>query len=120
MSRKSITSYDVAEAAGVSQSAVSRAFSPPGASISKRTREHILKVAAQMGGYQPNAIARSMSTARKDTHQKSGMVGGVIVTRLEDPFFAQTIAEFSRGGIQAQAGRCCCLPSTPRLRSTPP
>lgn len=98
MPRKSITSYDVAKAAGVSQSAVSRAFSP-GASISKPTREHILKVAGEMG-YQPNAIARSMSTARKDIHQKSGMVG-VIVTRLEDPFFAQTIAEFSRG-IQAQ------------------
>lgn len=88
----------MAKAAGVSQSAVSRTFSP-GASISKATREHILKVAGNMG-YQPNAIARSMSTARTDVHQKSGMIG-VIVTRLEDPFFAQTIAEFSRG-IQAQ------------------
>jgi DNA-binding LacI/PurR family transcriptional regulator len=46
-------------------------------------------------GYQPNAIARSMSSARQDLHQKSGMVG-VIVTRLEDPFFAHTIAHFSR------------------------
>ncbi|WP_245706291.1 substrate-binding domain-containing protein [Ruegeria marina] len=41
-----------------------------------------------------------MSTARKDDHQKSGMVG-VIVTRLEDPFFAHTIAHFSRN-LQAQ------------------
>lgn len=93
MPKKSITSYDVAKAAGVSQSAVSRAFSP-GASISKKNRRHILEVAKDLD-YQPNAIARSMSTARKDTHQKSGMVG-VIVTRLQDPVFARTIAEFSR------------------------
>lgn len=93
MPRRSVTSYDIAKAAGVSQSAVSRAFSP-GAPIAAKTRERILNVAAEMG-YQPNAIARSMSSARQDTHQKSGMVG-VIVTRLEDPFFAHTIAHFSR------------------------
>ncbi|WP_127116136.1 LacI family DNA-binding transcriptional regulator [Shimia sediminis] len=98
MAKRSITSYDVAKAAGVSQSAVSRAFSP-GAPISKKKRQLILNVAKDLG-YQPNAIARSMSTARKDTHQRSGMVG-VIVTRLQDPFFAQTIADFSRL-IQAQ------------------
>lgn len=98
MAKRSITSYDVAKAAGVSQSAVSRAFSP-GAPISKKKRQLILNVAKDLG-YQPNAIARSMSTARKDTQQKSGMVG-VIVTRLQDPFFARTIADFSRL-IQAQ------------------
>lgn len=93
MRRRAITSYDVARAAGVSQSAVSRAFSP-GASIAERKRAQILAVAAELG-YQPNAIARSMSTARSDQPQKSGMVG-IIVSRLEDPFFAQTIALFSR------------------------
>jgi DNA-binding LacI/PurR family transcriptional regulator len=36
-----------------------------------------------------------MSTARKDLQQRSGMVG-VIATRIEDPFFARTIALFSR------------------------
>lgn len=98
MKRKSTTSYDVAKAAGVSQSAVSRAFSP-NASISEATRNKVLNAARELG-YQPNAIARSMSTARKDDHQKSGMVG-VIVTRLEDPFFANTIAHFSRN-LQAR------------------
>lgn len=98
MRGKSITSYDVAKAAKVSQSAVSRAFSPA-APIAKKTQAHILQVAAELG-YQPNAIARSMSTARNDTHQKSGMVG-VIVTRPEDPFFAHTIARFSRS-LQAK------------------
>ncbi|MHA1547726.1 MAG: LacI family DNA-binding transcriptional regulator [Alphaproteobacteria bacterium] len=93
MAKKSITSYDVARAAGVSQSAVSRAFSPT-ASIARKTRQHILDVAHEMG-YQPNAIARSMSSARSQSRQRSGIVG-VIVTRLEDPFFAQTIAYFNR------------------------
>jgi DNA-binding LacI/PurR family transcriptional regulator len=93
MPKKSITSYDVAKAADVSQSAVSRAFSP-GASIAKEKRERILKMAAELG-YQPNAMARSMSSARRHPRQQSGIVG-VIVTRLEDPFFAHTISHFSR------------------------
>ena len=92
MPKQSITSYDVAKSAGVSQSAVSRAFSPT-ASINDKKRQHILKVAKEMG-YQPNAIARSMSSARTKSRQKSGIVG-VIVTRIQDPFFANTIAMFS-------------------------
>ena len=92
MTKRAITSYDVAKAAGVSQSAVSRAFSPT-ASIADKTRKHVMKVARELG-YQPNAIARSMSSARTDTRQKSGIVG-VIATRIQDPFFAHTMANFS-------------------------
>lgn len=86
-------SYDVAKAAGVSQSAVSRAFSP-GRSIAEKTRSKIFKVAQELN-YKPNAIARSMSTARTKTTQQSGMVG-VIVTRIEDPFFSKILNAFSR------------------------
>lgn len=91
MSGKSITSYDVAQAAGVSQSAVSRAFSP-NASIAKEKRQHIFRIAKEMG-YQPNAIARSMSTARSEGRQKSGIVG-VVVTRIHDPMFANVLSRF--------------------------
>ena len=98
MSRKAPTSYDVARLAGVSQSAVSRALSDRG-SIAEATRARVLEAARQLG-YQPNAIARSMSSARNDPHQKSGMVG-VIVTRMQDPFFAHAIAALSRE-IQAR------------------
>ena len=93
MGKQPVTSYDIAKAAGVSQSAVSRAFALDGA-IAKKTRQHILEVARKLG-YQPNAIARSMSTARGGSRQKSGIVG-VIVTRLQDPFFARIIDLFSR------------------------
>lgn len=54
------TSYDVARMAGVSQSAVSRCFTP-GASVSAKTRAKIMK-AAEALGYRPNAIARMLIT----------------------------------------------------------
>jgi DNA-binding LacI/PurR family transcriptional regulator len=62
-----VTSYDVAEAAGVSQSAVSRCFSDH-ASIAPDTRTKVLAAARRLG-YQPDAIARSLITRR------SGLVG---------------------------------------------
>ncbi|MFN9146602.1 MAG: LacI family DNA-binding transcriptional regulator, partial [Hyphomonadaceae bacterium] len=51
-----VTSYDVARRAGVSQSAVSRAFRK-GASVAPATRARIVE-AAQALGYEPNAIAQ--------------------------------------------------------------
>ena len=54
------TTADVAALAGVSQSAVSRAFSP-GKSISPRMRRKV-EAAAQELGFRPNAIARAMTT----------------------------------------------------------
>ena len=57
-----INSYDVARLAGVSQSAVSRTFTP-GASVSNKTREKVLSAAHELG-YRPNAIARSLITRR--------------------------------------------------------
>src|SRR5262245_16842550 len=58
------SAYDVARLAGVSQAAVSRAFTP-GASIAKATRERVL-LAAQGLGYRPDLIARSLSMGRSD------------------------------------------------------
>lgn len=75
----SIRSLDVARLAGVSRSAVSRAFTE-GAYIADETREKVLKAAAQLG-YSPNAIARGLITRR------SRMVG-VVVADLSNPFYA--------------------------------
>lgn len=61
---RTVTSYDVAQRAGVSQSAVSRCFTT-GTSVSPQTRERIMKAAAALG-YQPNAIARSLTTKRSN------------------------------------------------------
>jgi DNA-binding LacI/PurR family transcriptional regulator len=64
--KKRVTSYDVARVAGVSQSAVSRAFRP-GLSVSAKTKDKVMKAAKKLA-YKPNAIARMLIT------QRSGMV----------------------------------------------
>lgn len=60
--REPVTGYDVARAAGVSQSTVSRALRGD-ARVVPGTREHVLRVAREMG-YVVNASARSLITRR--------------------------------------------------------
>jgi LacI family transcriptional regulator/LacI family repressor for deo operon, udp, cdd, tsx, nupC, and nupG len=80
---------DIARAAGVSHSTVSRALldSPL---ISASTRARIQRLARDMA-YMPNAIARSLQTQRTHTI-------GVVVTSLADPFFADVVE-----GVEAVA-----------------
>ncbi|WP_426112546.1 LacI family DNA-binding transcriptional regulator [Massilia sp. PWRC2] len=59
-----VTSYDVASAAGVSQSAVSRCFKP-GASVSAATYARVMQAAMELD-YTPNAAARSLNTRRSN------------------------------------------------------
>ncbi|HCV63794.1 LacI family DNA-binding transcriptional regulator [Serratia proteamaculans] len=77
-----VTSQQVAQLAGVSQSAVSRTFTP-GASISPATREKVLKVARELG-YRPNAIARSLNTARS-------RIIGVVMSYFDNQFYPQVL-----------------------------
>ena len=82
MAAKKITSVEVAKLAGVSQSAVSRVFTP-GASSSKRTSEKVLKAAAKLG-YRPNILARSLITGR--TH-----IIGLVVAYLDNYFYPEAV-----------------------------
>lgn len=59
-----LTSQDVARAAGVSASAVSRAFTP-GASVAPEKRARILRAADELG-YRPNVMARAVATRRSN------------------------------------------------------
>ena len=59
-----LTSEDVARVAGVSASAVSRAFTP-GASVAPEKRAHILRAARELG-YRPNVMARAVATRRSN------------------------------------------------------
>ena len=86
-SSRRATSYDVARAAGVSQSAVSRCFAP-GASIAPSTRDRILKVAAELG-YQPNALAQGLISGR------TNMVA-VIISMATTLYYPEVLAELSR------------------------
>jgi LacI family transcriptional regulator, repressor for deo operon, udp, cdd, tsx, nupC, and nupG len=73
---------DVAKAAGVSHSTVSRALANSPL-IPESTRRRIQRVARRMG-YAPNAIARGLVMQRTRTI-------GVIVTTIEDPFIAEVV-----------------------------
>lgn len=77
---------DVAEAAGVSQAAVSRAFTP-GASVAPETRARVLAAARSLG-YRPNALARSLVTHR------SNMIA-IVMANMWNPFYARALAQFT-------------------------
>jgi len=87
------TAIDVARAAGVSQSAVSRSFTP-GASVSHAVRQRVLAAATALN-YRPNAMARAIMTRR------SGLVAIVVAvdTNLQYPEALSELARaLSRGG----------------------
>ncbi len=73
---------DIAKAAGVSHSTVSRALSDSPL-VKAETKVHIQRLAQEMG-YFPDAIARSLVTQR--THSV-----GVVVTTITDPFVAEVV-----------------------------
>lgn len=81
-----VTSAQVAQRAGVSQSAVSRVFTP-GASASKRTVEKVRKAADELG-YRPNSLARAMVSG------KSRIIG-LVVAYLENHFYPEALEKLS-------------------------
>ena len=80
----SVTSYDVAARAGVSQSAVSWCFKP-GASVSAATRARVLKAAKELD-YVPNAMARGLITRR------SNLVA-VLISNLTNLYYSEVLSE---------------------------
>ena len=86
MSNTKITSAEVAKLAGVSQSAVSRVFTP-GASASKSTTQRVKKAAFDLG-YRPNVLARAMVSG------KSRIIG-IIVAYLDNQFYPEALEKFS-------------------------
>lgn len=86
MPRENSTSMDVARLAGVSQSAVSRVFTP-GGSASKMTVEKVRKAAKELG-YRPNSLARAMVSG------KSGIIG-VVVAYLQNQFYPEALEKLS-------------------------
>jgi DNA-binding LacI/PurR family transcriptional regulator len=99
LARSFITAADVARRAGVSRSAVSRAFTP-GASVSRDVRERVMRVAGQLG-YRVNGLARSLN------HARTNLVG-IVGTDLDQPFHAQLLASLS-GALLADGFQCMLL-----------
>ncbi len=90
MLNKKVTSLEVAKLAGVSQSAVSRVFTP-GASSSKKTNELVRKAALKLG-YRPNIVARSLITGKTK-------IIGLVVAYLDNYFYPEAL-ELLSGALQ--------------------
>jgi len=81
-----VTSQQVAERAGVSQSAVSRVFTP-GASASAKTVNKVRQAANELG-YRPNVLARAMVSG------KSRIIG-LVVAYFENQFYPDALEKLS-------------------------
>lgn len=84
--KQKVTSAEVALRAGVSQSAVSRVFTP-GASASQKAVNKVKRAAAELG-YRPNVLARAMVSG------KSRMIG-LIVAYLNNQFYPEAVEKLS-------------------------
>ncbi len=73
---------DIARAAGVSHSTVSRALADSPL-VKEETKQRICRLAREMG-YSPSAIARGLVTKRTQTI-------GLVVTTIADPFVAEVV-----------------------------
>lgn len=94
-----VTAADVAECAGVSRSAVSRAFTP-GASVSGEVRARILDAAGRLG-YRVNRLAQSLIIARSN-------IVGLVCADLHQPFHAECLATLS-AALLADGFQCMLL-----------
>ncbi|WP_136660557.1 LacI family DNA-binding transcriptional regulator [Nitratireductor sp. XY-223] len=92
MAVSKVTSIEVAKRAGVSQSAVSRVFTP-GASASAKTVEKVRRAAEELG-YRPNVLARAMVSG------KSRIIG-LVVAYLENQFYPVAL-ELLSNALQAR------------------
>ncbi|MEH6443126.1 MAG: LacI family DNA-binding transcriptional regulator [Oceanospirillaceae bacterium] len=90
-----ITVVEVAAAAGVSISAVSRAFSNGSCSLDMRDK---VFAAAKLLGYKPNRLARGLKA-------KSGLIG-ILVTDFDNPAYLPILQQFS---AQIQQKNCHSL-----------
>ncbi|WP_176084576.1 substrate-binding domain-containing protein [Martelella sp. HB161492] len=95
MAGKFVSALDVAQRAGVSRSAVSRAFTD-GASVSAKTRARVMQAAEELG-YRVNQLAR---TLHKDRSDLVGLVGA----NLSNPYISAQVdaltAALNANGLQ--------------------
>lgn len=87
LEKKKISAEDVARLAKVSQSTVSRVFSP-GKSVSENTRKKVMEVADELN-YKPNALARGLIT------NKSKLIG-IAMKNKQNPFYHEVLSLFTQ------------------------
>ncbi|WP_068165557.1 LacI family DNA-binding transcriptional regulator [Rhodococcus phenolicus] len=105
--RKRATITDVARAAGVAASTVSRSFTNPDR-VNSRTREHVLAIASELG-YSPSPMARALESGRTNTL-------ALLVPDITNPYFAGVIKGAERAA--AAAGRTLVIGDTQESPTT--
>jgi DNA-binding LacI/PurR family transcriptional regulator len=90
LSNKQIKIRDVAMAAGVSESTVSRVLSG-NKRISEKTRQKVMKIVDEMG-YRPNAIATSLARNRSNSI-------GIVIPDSDNEFYSTTFFQEALRGI---------------------
>jgi LacI family transcriptional regulator len=94
-----VTLADVARAAEVDVSLVSRVLRQESVKVRAETRQRILDHARRLG-YRPNAIARSLKTSKAGAY-------GLVIPTFNNPVYAQIII-----GAEAAAAQLNCLMMT--------
>lgn len=87
MKKKTVNAMEVARLAKVSQSTVSRVFTP-GSNVSEKTKKKVLEVARELG-YRPNALARGLITNRTN-------IVGLAMRDIENPFYHEVLGKFTK------------------------
>ena len=105
MGSERVTSLDVARLAGVSQSAVSRHFTP-GGSVSAKTAAKVRQAAEDLG-YRPNVLARSLITGRS-------RIIGLVVAYL-DNYFYPLMVELLSVALQEKGYHVLVFMATPTV-----
>lgn len=88
MKKKPINAMEVAKLANVSQSTVSRVFTP-GSNVSEKTKKKVMEAASSLG-YRPNALARGLIM------NKTNMVG-LAMREIQNPFYHEVLGKFTKG-----------------------
>jgi DNA-binding LacI/PurR family transcriptional regulator len=92
--RQRVTSVDVAEKAGVSQSTVSLVFSGKGEGrVSEATQEHVRRCARELG-YRPNVAAQALRLG-------SSRAVALLVPDITNPFFSRVLRGAQRAARSA-------------------
>jgi len=87
LKKKSVSAEDIAKIANVSQSTVSRVFTP-GASVSEETKKRVLQIAEEQN-YRPNALARGL------IKNKTNIVG-LAMKDIQNPFYHEVLGKFTQ------------------------
>ncbi len=99
---KRVSSVDVARVAKVSQSSVSRVFTP-GVPVSDETRARVLAAARKLG-YSPDAIARSLIMRHTN-------IIGIVMADITNPFYPNVLDQFTHR-LQANGKQTLLFNST--------